>query len=171
VRWRVGDKLKMLEQRIGRRRDAPRALTQVPTGRGGLGCPTSHTVGHKAANPRGMGTASPFQKSSLPNSKKTLTKGGESWSGCPLGQDALYHLSRLGRPTESAKDALRYQAPDEELRLGGESVRHVPWGVCAGEPSASTGIDEASRQVGQRRKYDNPSIQVSRGNRLGFGSS
>jgi hypothetical protein len=28
-------------------------------------------------------------------------------SACPLGQDALYHLSRLGRPTESAKDAQR----------------------------------------------------------------
>ena len=32
----------------------------------------------KAVNPRGMGTASPFQKSFLPNSRKTLTKGGES---------------------------------------------------------------------------------------------
>jgi hypothetical protein len=72
--------MKMLEQRIGRRRDATRALTQVPTGWDGYGCPTTHTVGQKAVNPRGMGTASPFQKSSLPNSKKMLTKGGESWS-------------------------------------------------------------------------------------------
>ena len=69
--------MKMLEQRIGQRRDATRALAQVPTG---WGCPTTHTVGQKAVNPRGMGTASPFQKSSLPNSKKMLTKGGESWS-------------------------------------------------------------------------------------------
>ena len=92
--------MKMLEQRIGQRRDATRALAQVPTG---WGCPTTHTVGQKAVNPRGMGTASPFQKSSLPNSKKMLTKGGESGSA----RDALYHLSRLGRPTESAKDAQR----------------------------------------------------------------
>ena len=75
--------MKMLEQRIGQRRDATRALAQVPTGWGGYGCPTTHTVGQKAVNPRGMGTASPYQKSStLPNSKKnskkTLTKGGES---------------------------------------------------------------------------------------------
>src|ERR1035441_6622930 len=79
---RAGDKMKMLEQRIGQRRDATRALAQVPTG---WGCPTTHTVGQKAVNPRGMGTASPFQKSSLPNSKKMLTKGGESWSA----RDAL----------------------------------------------------------------------------------
>src|SRR5213083_132761 len=71
-------KLEMLGQRIGQRRDATRALTQVPTGWGSFGCPTNHTVGQKAVNPRGMGTASPFQKSFLPNSKKTLTKGGES---------------------------------------------------------------------------------------------
>src|ERR1017187_7574116 len=77
----AGDKMKMLEQRIGQRRDATRALTQVPTGWGSFGCPTTHTVGQKAVNPRGMGTASPFQESSFPNSKnsskKTLTKGGE----------------------------------------------------------------------------------------------
>src|ERR1017187_5494234 len=81
---RAGDKMKMLEQRIGQRRDATRALAQVPTG---WGCPTTHTVGQKAVNPRGMGTASPFQKSSLPNSKKMLTKGGESWSAAdaPVG--------------------------------------------------------------------------------------
>ena len=77
--------MKMLEQRIGRRRDATRALPQVPTGWGGYGCPTetrhpAHTVGHKAINPRGMGTESPSQKSFAPNSKKMLTKSGESWS-------------------------------------------------------------------------------------------
>ena len=67
-------KLEMLGQRIGQRRDATRALTQVPTGWGSLGCPTSHTVGQKAVNPRGMGTASPYQISSLPDSKKELKK-------------------------------------------------------------------------------------------------
>jgi hypothetical protein len=74
--------MKMLEQRIGRRRDATRALTQVPTGWGGYGYPTEtrHTVGYKAINPRGMGTESPSQKGFTPNSKKMLTKGGESWS-------------------------------------------------------------------------------------------
>jgi hypothetical protein len=82
---RAGDKMKMLEQRIGRRRDATRALTQVPTGWGGFGCPTvtcrsAHTVGQKAINPRGMGTDSPFQKSFIPNSKQVLTKSGESRS-------------------------------------------------------------------------------------------
>src|ERR1019366_4602328 len=75
-------KLEMLGQRIGQRRDATRALTQVPTGWGSLGCPTSHTVGQKAVNPRGMGTASPYQISSLPDSKKkqkkTVNKGGGS---------------------------------------------------------------------------------------------
>src|ERR1019366_1845130 len=97
---RAGDKMKMLEQRIGQRRDATRALAQVPTG---WGCPTTHTVGQKAVNPRGMGTASPFQKSSLPNSKKMLTKGGESWSAvtppsasCAL-HDAVTIVPAAGR--------------------------------------------------------------------------
>src|SRR5205809_7609660 len=76
-------KLEMLGQRIGQRRDATRALTQVPTGWGSFGCPTNHTVGQKAVNPRGMGTASPFQKSSFLIQKKTLTKGGESPSRRP----------------------------------------------------------------------------------------
>jgi hypothetical protein len=48
-------------------------------------------------------------------------------------------LVRAGRPVPlkyarllvgSAKDALRNQAPDEELRPSEWSVRHVPWGVC-----------------------------------------
>src|ERR1017187_10318468 len=93
---RVGDKMKMLEQRIGRRRDATRALPQVPTGWGGYGCPTetrhpAHTVGHKAINPRGMGTESPSQKNFAPNSKKMLTKSGESGS-------ARVPLVRAGPP-------------------------------------------------------------------------
>ena len=54
--------MKTPEQRIGQRRDATRALTQAPTGWDGLGCPTSHTVGGKALNPRGLGTESPCQK-------------------------------------------------------------------------------------------------------------
>src|ERR1035437_4808543 len=77
-------KLELLGQRRGQRRDATRALTKVPTGWGSFGCPASPTVGQNAVNPRGMGTASPYQKRSLPNSKKsskkTLTKGGESSS-------------------------------------------------------------------------------------------
>src|ERR1019366_8024377 len=86
-------KLEMLEQRIGQRRDATRALPQVPTGWGSFDCPASPTVGQNAVNPRGMGTASPYQKRSLPNSKKsskkTLTKGGESSSACwQAGQGA-----------------------------------------------------------------------------------
>src|ERR1035441_8748746 len=112
---RVGDKMKMLEQRIGRRRDATRALPQVPTGWGGYGCPTetrhpAHTVGHKAINPRGMGTESPSQKSFAPNSKKMLTKSGESWSGpnghpdAPVGHPALdqrYSLASLASPAHT----------------------------------------------------------------------
>src|ERR1019366_8835804 len=86
-------KLEMLGQSIGQRRDATRALTQVPTGWGSFACPASPTVGQNAVNPRGMGTASPYQKRSLPNSKKsskkTLTKGGESSSACwQAGQGA-----------------------------------------------------------------------------------
>ena len=77
-------KLEMLGQRIGQRRDATRALTQVPTGWGSLGCPTSHTVGQKAVNPRGMGTASPYQKSSLPDSKKELKKDVDKGWGVPV---------------------------------------------------------------------------------------
>src|ERR1017187_7559983 len=38
--------------------------------------------------------------------------------------------------------------PDEELRPSEWSVKHVPWGVRAGRPSASTGFDEASRRPG-----------------------
>src|ERR1035441_1783032 len=105
---RVGDKMKMLEQRIGRRRDATRALPQVPTGWGGYGCPTetrhpAHTVGHKAINPRGMGTESPSQKSFAPNSKKMLTKSGESWSARdapvppPFTTGSASYLGRAGR--------------------------------------------------------------------------
>ena len=67
-------KLEMLEQRIGQRRDATRALPQVPTGWGSFDCPASPTVGQNAVNPRGMGTASPYQISSLPDSKKELKK-------------------------------------------------------------------------------------------------
>jgi hypothetical protein len=107
--------MKMLEQRIGRRRDATRALPQVPTGWGGYGCPTetrhpAHTVGHKAINPRGMGTESPSQKSFAPNSKKMLTKSGESWSGpkghpdAPVGHPALdqrYSLASLASPART----------------------------------------------------------------------
>src|ERR1017187_4299048 len=94
-------KLEKLGQRIGQRRDATRALTQVPTGWGSFGCPTSHTVGQKAVNPRGMGTASPYQKGSLPdskkNSKKTLTKGGESSSR--IGNNDISTLKFVSRPT------------------------------------------------------------------------
>src|ERR1017187_7373668 len=94
------------------------------------------------------------------------------WGGPPgpRGTPCTIEVDSVAQP-RAPRTPSAFPAPDGEPRLGGESVRHVPWGVCAGEPSASTGIDEASRQVGQRRKYDNPSIQVSRGNRLGFGSS
>src|SRR5258708_38959234 len=67
-------KLEMLGQRIGQRRDATRALTQVPTGWGSFDCPTSHTVGQKAVNPRGMGTASPYQKKRPSSFKKEHKK-------------------------------------------------------------------------------------------------
>src|ERR1039458_8829878 len=77
-------KLEMLGQRIGQRRDATRALTQVPTGWGSFGCPTSHTVGQKAVNPRGMGTASPYQITSLPDSKKELKKDVDKGWGVPV---------------------------------------------------------------------------------------
>src|ERR1700756_3295466 len=86
-------KLEMLGQRIGQHRDVTRALTQVPTGWDSSGCPTRHPAGHKAINPRGMGTVSPFQKSSPPKSKKRLTKGGESPSAC----SRLDETDRMGR--------------------------------------------------------------------------
>ena len=102
--------MKMLERRIGRRRDATRALTQVPTGWGGLGCPTvtcrsTYTVGREAINPRGVGTESPLQKSFTPNSKKMLTKSGESWSaGDPLvAHPALDHRYSLASFTNPAR--------------------------------------------------------------------
>jgi hypothetical protein len=55
-------KLEMLEQRIGQRRDATRALTPVPTRWGSFGCPTTPTVGHKAVNPQGYGDRVPISK-------------------------------------------------------------------------------------------------------------
>src|ERR1019366_6348694 len=67
-------KLEMLGQRIGQRSNATRALTQVPTGWGSFGCPTSHTVGQNAVNPRGMGTASPYQRDLFPILKKAPKK-------------------------------------------------------------------------------------------------
>src|ERR1039457_6470830 len=111
-------KLKMLELRIGQRRDATRALTQVPTGWGSFGCPTSHTVGQKAVNPRDMGTASPYQKGSLPdskkNSKKTLTKGGESSSGNRYNDISI--LQGVSRPT-GASAADQGVRPTKQVRL------------------------------------------------------
>jgi len=90
-------KLEMLGQRMGQRRDATRALTQVPTGWGSLGCPTSHTVGQKAVNPRGMGTASPYQISFLPDSKKELKKDVDKGWGVLVPHSAQRYQSLAGR--------------------------------------------------------------------------
>lgn len=100
--------MKMLEQRIGRLRDATRALTQVPTGWGRFGCPTTHTVGQKALTPRGMGTASPFQKSSLPDFKKMLTKGGESWASRADQGSAPPSDAPTGRASARSVKLLRF---------------------------------------------------------------
>jgi hypothetical protein len=50
-------------RRTGQRRDATRAPTQGRNGGAVTAAPTSHS-GAKAVNPRGMGTESPFHKSS-----------------------------------------------------------------------------------------------------------
>jgi hypothetical protein len=114
VKWREGDKLKMPEQRIGPRRDATRALTQAPTRWGSFGCPTTHTVGQKAVNPRGTGTASPSENRSLPNSKTTLTKGGESRS--PIRRSTI-DTHWLPSPTRSHRILLDVVSDLLELPL------------------------------------------------------
>jgi len=73
----------MLEQRIGQRRDATRALPQVPTGgaQSSLLPHQSHCRPERGKS-QGYGDSVPiFKKDALPTlKKKLLTNGGESWS-------------------------------------------------------------------------------------------
>src|ERR1019366_4802186 len=77
-------KLEILGQRIGQRRDATRALTQVPTGWGQFRLSHQPYCWPERGKSQGYGDSVPISKRSLPNSKKsskkTLTKGGESSS-------------------------------------------------------------------------------------------
>ncbi len=102
--------LEMLEQRIGQRRDATRALTRVRT-RGvalllpraqpirqspNLGGFKTNTVCHKALNPRGLGTESPSKELRIKTNKNVLTKGGESSSAFLAFNRILILLAKAG---------------------------------------------------------------------------
>src|ERR1019366_2542367 len=91
--------------------------------------------------------------------------------GSPLGTTpCTIEVDSIAQPRAPATPSA-FPAPDEESRLGWASVRHVPWGVCAGNRAPVQGLTKYHGRSGKRRKYDNPSIPVSRGDRLGFGSS
>ena len=88
----------MLEQRIGQRRDATRALPQVPTGWGTVIALLPHQshCRPQRGKSQGYGDSVPiFKKDALPTlKKKLLTNGGESWSAA----DALVGLGPLAPP-------------------------------------------------------------------------
>ncbi len=86
--------LEMLAQRIGRRRDATRALARVADTRGAALMPTPRPnfppmSAPKALNPRGLGTESPFEEMLFFRTEYLLTKGGESSSRTTRPGDRL----------------------------------------------------------------------------------
>src|SRR5260370_32712443 len=53
---------------------------------------------------------------------------------------------------ECQKDPCCSQAPDQDQRLDGRRVKHVPWGVAAGGTSLSAGIGATKRHARAARQ-------------------
>src|ERR1035441_1279401 len=86
-----------------------------------------------------------------------IRAAGGWWGGPPgpRGTPCTIEVDSIAQPRAPATPSA-FPAPDEESRLGWASVRLRPVGSLRRQPSASIGIDEASRQVGQKEEIRQP---------------